>query len=342
MTDETGHEGLVRLEVDQTRVVERTGAWDLTSPGWLDTRDGIVYAALHTDESSLVSMRLSDEGPQLLAEVPTRGSAACHLAISPDGHRIAVAQYNSGSVALVAADGVGGLEFVDLIEFEGSSGAVPDRQSAPHAHFVHWLSDDQLLVCDLGADLLRRLQVAEGQLVEDPPIKLPDGFGPRHLVTRSSSDGLQIAVVGELTGEVAVLALDLEGRDALLGVHPGSAGSGAQPSGIRLDQHQRLWVGQRNVDTVSVMSWDEDGGVGPFTEYPTVGAGVRDLVLSPDQQPVTTWLALKAGNQVRALTETGTGIEPGPAFPLEAPMALLFADQIEAGKSAPGPEPTLR
>lgn len=328
MTDETGHGGLVRLEVDQTRVLEQTGSWDLTSPGWFDSRDGIVHAALHTDQSSVVSLRLTDHGPQVLGQVQTDGSAACHLAISPSGRRIAVAHYGSGSVALVGTDGEGGLDLLDLFEFEGHSGAVPDRQEAPHAHHAEWLSDDQLLVCDLGADLVRRLQVVEGHLVEDAPIRMPAGFGPRHLVQRKGHDGIDLAVAGELTGQVAVVGLDLEGQAEVSGVYPGSSGLGPQPSGIRLDLRQRLWVGQRGADTLSVMDWHEDASVGGFTEYPVGGAGVRDLVLSPDRHPVTAWVALMAENQVRTMIETEQGLVAGPAFPVQSPMALLFADQI--------------
>ena len=328
MTDESGHGGLVRVEVEGAEVVEQSGSWDLPSPGWFDSHDGIVYAALHTDESSVASLRLTDQGPQVLDQVPTGGSAACHLTASPSGRRIAVAHYGSGSVALVRTGREGTLELLDVLEFDGHSGAVPDRQEAPHAHYVHWLSDDQLLVCDLGADLVRRLQVVDGHFIEDLPVRLPDGFGPRHLVTRTSREGLEVAVAGELTGQVAVIALDLEGQAAVVGVFPGSADPQAQPSGIRLDQRNRLWVGQRTADTLSVMQWNDDATVGAFTEYPTIGAGVRDLVLSPDSSPVTAWVALKAGNELRAFTETGDGLVSGAPFTVQAPMALLFADQI--------------
>ncbi|MGA4669799.1 lactonase family protein [Propionibacteriaceae bacterium Y1923] len=330
MTDDTGHGGLIRLEVDDTRVVEQTGSWDLPSPGWLDTRDGIVYAALHTDDSSVVSMRFTDQGPQVLDRVQTGGADACHLAINPAGRRIAVAHYSSGSVALLGTDPEGDLYTLDLIEFTGSSGAVPDRQQAPHAHHTHWLSDDQLLVCDLGADMVRRLQVVDNRFIEDPPIQLPQGFGPRHLVTRQRNEGVEVAIAGELTGEVAVVRLDLEGHDELVGVFPGSSEPTAQPSGIRLDQRDRLWVGQRNVDTLSLMDWQPDATMGGFTEHPTIGAGVRDLVLSPDSAPVTVWTALKAGNEVRAFVETEHGLVAGEPFTVAAPMALLFADRIEA------------
>ena len=328
MTDETGRGGLIRVEVEGTEVVEQTGSWDLPSPGWFDSHDGIVYAALHTDQSSVVSLRLTAEGPQVLDQVQTNGSAACHLAISPSGRRIAVAHYGSGSVALVRVGREGALDLIDVIEFEGHSGAVPDRQEAPHAHHAQWLSDDQLLVCDLGADLVRRLQVVDGHFIEDLPIKLPAGFGPRHLVTRKNREGIEVAVAGELTGEVAIIELDNEGLDELVGVHPGSADPSAQPSGIRLDQRNRLWVGQRTADTLSVMNWNSDATVGAAAEYPTIGAGVRDLVLSPDSSPVTAWVALKAGNELRAFAETTEGVVSGAPFAVEAPMALLFEDQI--------------
>lgn len=322
-------DGLARLEVERDasalRVTE-TGRWPMASPGWLEERDGIVYAAQHLEDSAALSMRLTPEGPQVISRVTTQGSDACHLALSPAGDQLAVAHYTSGSLSLLSVADDGHLELVDVLQFSGASGEVPDRQDAPHAHQAHWLDDTEVLVCDLGADRIRRVRVDDGSLRELSALETPDGFGPRHLVVRDAGRGRQLAVGGELTGQVATFALDEDGW-TLLGVAEGSASSEAKPSGLRLDEQGRLFVGQRGVNTISVMPWHEDGTVGAFTEWPTDGGEVRDLVLHPATAPVTVWTALQERDAVTALVEDADGaLHQQVEVTLPTPGALLFHD----------------
>ncbi|MGD7733720.1 lactonase family protein [Propionibacteriaceae bacterium G57] len=332
-TDETGTDGLIRAVTSGPDVVEQTGSWQFETPGWLTSADGIVYATQHTQNSPVAALRLTERGPQVLSHVATEGVDGCHAALDPTGELLAVAHYTSGSVALLSTTDQGELQLLDVLELQGSSGVVPDRQEAPHAHHIEWLSDEQLLVCDLGADLVRRLQVVERHLVEDPGIRMPEGFGPRHLVSRRLGNDLLLAVAGELTGQVAVVRLDDEGHDALVGLFDGSAGADAQPSGIRLDHRNRLWVGQRRVNTLAHMDWEPNGLVGPFTELPLGGEGVRDLLVERATAGAGTsgtrvWTALKQGNRVQSFTETAEGLVPGRALEVTSPMALLWQDEV--------------
>ncbi|MGA4508631.1 lactonase family protein [Propionibacteriaceae bacterium G1746] len=335
-TDETGTNGLIRAEVSGPDVVEQTGSWQFETPGWLTSSNGIVYATQHTSNSPVAALRLTDRGPQVLSHVATDGVDGCHAALDPTGRLLAVAHYTSGSVALLSTTDEGELTLLDVFQLQGASGVVPDRQEAPHAHHIEWLSDDQLFVCDLGADLIRRLQVVDGHLVEDPGIQMPAGFGPRHLVSRRLGNDLLLAVAGELTGQVAVVRLDDEGNDALVGLFDGSASPDAQPSGIRLDHRDRLWVGQRRVDTLAQMEWHPNGLIGPFIEHPAGGEGVRDLLVEPagsgpGASGTRLWIALKQGNLVQSFTETDDGLVAGRPLEVTAPMSLLWQHEVRPG-----------
>lgn len=325
--DEQGTDGLVLFSATDDGW-SRAGSCPLPSPAWLEQRGQFTFAALHTEHSEVVSLRLGPDGPQVVDRVATRGSDACHLHLNPAGTLLAVAHYTTGSVALVRIDAEGGLTLADLATFSGHSGADPDRQEAPHAHQAHWLADDRLLVCDLGADLVRVLHVADDRLVEDEPLALPAGFGPRHLLVRGEGADRQLAVVGELTGEVATFATEGEGWRGV-GVFPGTNAGGGLPSGIRLDDRDRLWVGQRGVNTLARLDWHDDGTLGEPVETPTDGGEVRDLVLHPGHSPVTVWAALLTRDAVAAFVEQPDGtLAPGVELDVRRPAALLWTHAV--------------
>src|SRR5262249_23869387 len=79
----------------------------------------------------------SDTGKlTLINQRPSMGTGPCHLVLDKDGKNLLVANYGSGSVAVlpVAADGKLG-EASDIKQHNGSS-VNPDRQKGPHAHCV--------------------------------------------------------------------------------------------------------------------------------------------------------------------------------------------------------------
>lgn len=322
-TDDTHRAGLVRLEVDGTSA-RRTGEWETaSSPGWLVEREGIVWACSLACGAELVSLRLTPDGPQELARLQLQGDVACHLALNPAGTLLAVACYASGSVSLVRVHGEGAMELLDVLEFMGHSGAVADRQEAPHPHMVHWKDDTRLLVCDLGADQVRRLRVDADTLTEVSPIELPDGFGPRHLVSRHVHEGLQLAIVGELTGQIATVAIDDDGWRPI-GVFEGTRAGAGVPSGILLDEDGRLVIGQRGVNTIAWADWHEDGTVGPVQEVPTHGGEVRDLTLQPGAEPITVWTALLTRDAVAVLVEHEDGFRIESEEVVRQPLCLLW------------------
>ena len=211
-----------------------------------------------------------------LGHADTGSDASCHLALAPHGQLLVSASYGSGSVSSfgVRPDGSLGPR-LDLLSFTGH-GRDPERQKQSHAHQVVWL-DGELLVCDLGTDQVHRLLVdRSGRFsAAAPPILVPAGTGPRHLVRC----GGHLVVVGELSAEVLLLRPSAPGW-AVADVVPSSATSGSAPSGV-VAQGNRVFVANRGPDTVAVLDVDPAAGrLRSVTEFSCGGWTPRDLTLS--------------------------------------------------------------
>lgn len=179
-------------------------------PSWvLRSRDRRwVYAVSEVGEGTVVSLPADGTGPQ--SRVRSGGADPCHLALSPGGDLLVVSNYSSGTVGLLSVEG-GALRLQDTVHLTGH-GPHP-RQRSPHAHQGTWLSDSEVVVCDLGSDSLVGLRVrptgpdgAVPRLSQVWSVALPPGTGPRHLATNRAHDVLW--VVGELDNTVHTLVRD--------------------------------------------------------------------------------------------------------------------------------------
>jgi 6-phosphogluconolactonase len=147
----------------------------------------------------------------LINRRPSMGKDPCHLALDRTGRNLVVANYTSGTVAVlpVAADGTLG-EATSVVQHKGK-GADPKRQAGPHAHGVTFDPDGRFVfICDLGADkvFVYKLDAEKGLLTPHttPSVSLKPGAGPRHMVFRP--DGRFAYVVNELTSTVTAFAYD--------------------------------------------------------------------------------------------------------------------------------------
>ena len=170
-----------------------------------------VYAVLEGDEGAVGAWVVGDDDGRwrALGEQPTGGSAPCHLALSPCGRFVVVANYGSGSVSVhpVGSDGsLGGR--TDLAVHAGPLGPVADRQEGPHAHQVVFGPSGHLFSCDLGLDavIAYELDGETGRLSEVARSAFAAGTGPRHLAF--SPDGGTAWVVGELSSTMTGCEVD--------------------------------------------------------------------------------------------------------------------------------------
>lgn len=175
----------------------------------LDSTGRLIYAVNEIDDfggrkSGAVSAFRLDPGTGRLTfinEQPSGGSGPCHLAVARNGKCLLVANYGSGSVAVLPLESDGRLDKPSAsIQHHGSS-INPQRQEGPHAHFITWDPENlRVLTCDLGLDrvLLYVLNPAKLDLTpNDPPFfDVKPGSGPRHLAFAPS--GRFVYVLNEI------------------------------------------------------------------------------------------------------------------------------------------------
>lgn len=137
------------------------------------------------------------------------GKGPCHLSVTPDGKCVLVANYSSGSVALLPVlkdGGVGAPSSVD--QHEGKS-VHPVRQKGPYAHSITPSADGRFAyAADLGTDTIYtyRIDSAAGTLAASSSVALEPGSGPRHFAL--SPDSRHAYVINELSNTLTTFALD--------------------------------------------------------------------------------------------------------------------------------------
>jgi 6-phosphogluconolactonase len=181
----------------------------------MDSRRGVLYAVNEVGDfgdghSGAVSGFRVDQKTgklSLLNQEASGGSGPCHLAVARDGGCVLVANYGSGSIAVLPAEADGRLRAASsTIQHHGSS-VNPQRQEGPHAHFITWDPANRLvLTCDLGLDKVLIYQLDPSRLTlspNDPPaFAMKPGSGPRHVAFHPN--GKFAYVLSELSSTLTV------------------------------------------------------------------------------------------------------------------------------------------
>jgi len=230
----------------------------------------------------------------------SKGKGPCHLVVDKQSRYVLVANYNSGSVAVlpIARDGRLG-EATDFVQHTGRS-VHPERQTGPHAHCVTLDPANRFaFVCDLGLDkiLAYRFDAARGKLTPHAPpfAAVKPGAGPRHMVFRP--DARFAYVVNELNSTITVFVYDaaagtLSERQTVstLPEHFDGANTTAE-----IDVHPSgkwLYVSNRGHNSVALFAIDRENGTLTWVEEQGTGGNTpRHFGIEPSAK----YLAI--GNQ---------------------------------------------
>jgi 6-phosphogluconolactonase len=126
----------------------------------------------------------------LLNQEASAGTDPCFVMVDPAGRHVLVANYTSGTVAVlpIAADG-------RLKSAVGAPGRrvrpIADRQAGPHAHHIVLDPSSRLaLWTDLGADrvVVDRFDASTGSAEPARGVSIAPGSGPRHLAWHPSAE----------------------------------------------------------------------------------------------------------------------------------------------------------
>ena len=231
----------------------------------------------------------------LLNRRASMGAGPCHIVADKENRNVLVANYGSGSVAVlpVHADGTLGAAS-DVVQHSGRS-VDPDRQKGPHAHCVTLDRANRFaFVCDLGLDriLAYRFDAAQGTLTPHTPpfAAVRPGAGPRHMVFRPDERFAYVA--NELASTVGVFAYDANAGAltpvqtiSTLPAHFEGANTTAE-----IDVHPSgrwLYVSNRGHNSVVLFNVDRDKGTLTWVEEQmTGGSNPRHFGIEPSGRHV--------------------------------------------------------
>ena len=206
-------EGLYRFTVDGKtgELRDKTLVSSLPNVAQLTvSQDGkTLYAASEVEKGVVQAWRIAASGElSELNQVASGGAGPVYLSLTPDGRHLLVANYVSGSIAVLPVKEDGSLgDAVDVRQDQGPAGAARPAAAAegsfavsdhngPHAHMISADPSGKFVFStDLGLDRIYqyRMDSASGKLTpNDPPFIAASsaGAGPRHFVFTPAGDGL--------------------------------------------------------------------------------------------------------------------------------------------------------
>jgi len=240
----------------------------------------VLYAANELAEGTITAY-VVDGGGDLTPVVrqPSGGAEPCHLALTVDGRHLLVANFGSGSVAVLPLDGDGRPGPPSEVAKHTGVRFDPYPQEGPHAHHVSVL-DGEVTVVDLGTDTLHGYALGPaGTMRPTWTAGAVPGTGPRNLVVHPSG---RRYVADELSSTVSTYDPDPStgGLRRIASVAATATGSGERnyPAEIAVDG-DLLYLANRGRDTIAVFAIEGDA-LRPVDEVPSAGAWPRHFVLA--------------------------------------------------------------
>jgi 6-phosphogluconolactonase len=338
--------GIYRCELDlrSGELTLQGLAATTTNPSFLalDPAHRFLYAVNEVDhvagsKSATVSAFAIDPGTgmlTLLNQQSSRGTSPAHLIVDATGKNVLVANYGSGSVAVLPIGPDGRLgPATGFVPHRGSS-INKSRQEGPHAHCVTLdPANRRVVVADLGLDkvLIYQLDPARGHLTPNAPrfAAVTPGSGPRHFVFHPN--GRTAYVINELASTVLAFAYDaatgaLQAKQTLSTL-PASFKKANTTAEIQVHPSGKFLYGSnRGHDSIAIFAIDPATGLLTASGYePTGGKTPRNFTIDP------TGAYLLAANQdsgtvvvFRIDPETGALSPTGHMVAISMPVCVVM------------------
>jgi 6-phosphogluconolactonase len=273
----------------------------------------------------------------LINQQPSMGTGPCHLVLDKAGRHVLVANYGSGSVAVLPVGPDGRLgPATATVQHTGSS-VNPQRQKGPHAHCLILDPANRFAFgCDLGLDkvLVYRYDADKGTLTpNDPPFAtVKPGAGPRDMAFRPDA---QFAYVGnEMQSTITVFAYDAKaGRltevETVSTLPPDFQGQNSiaelavHPSG------KYVYISNRGHNSVAVFAVNQEKGTLTLLQHQSTGGrtprhfgidpSAQHLIMANQQSDNLLVGRIDDGGRIRSSGELVTA--PTPVY-----VAFLPAD----------------
>ena len=253
-----------------------------------DAREYIYTVSEDGDGSGVYSFERGKEDMVLTGYWQQTGADPCFVLLYDGGRYMMTADYSGGSISAFPINDNAVGELCASLKFTGE-GPVKDRQESSHIHQlkeVSCKSGKWILASDLGADVIRLVSAQNNDNkmtlnhIKDFPC--PAGSGPRHM--EFNKDHTKLYCIAELSGEVLVYDMDIEGGTPELSLKQriqadevnagGSADIHIHPSGKWLYTSHRL-----DNDGICIFKILPDGSL-EKTGYTRTGRHPRNFMIT--------------------------------------------------------------
>jgi len=274
----------------------------LSEPVRVSPVNGAGFLAIHPDgqhlysasaTTGLASAFMISKSGGMLTEInsqSTRGDGSCHVSIDPSGKNLLVANYRSGSCAVLPIQNNASLAPASAFQQHSGSSVHPTRQTQAHTHSINCDPSGRFAIAaDLGIDklMIYRFDADAGTLVpNDPPFTaIEPGGGPRHFTFHPNG---KIAYADlELSDKAVVFEYDqingtLTEIQSISTLPDGYAGESIA-SEIRTTPDGRfLYAANRGHDSIAMFAIDADTGKLTSLGYePVRGENPRNFNIDP-------------------------------------------------------------
>ena len=253
----------------------------------------------------------------LLSQMPCQGNNPVDAALPPDARHLVVANYGSGSVAVMPLEPDGRLLPVhQLFPLPGKPGPDPVQQASSHPHAVIFdPSGRYVIVPDKGFDctFVFRFDAAAGriELTAQGPVASRPGAAPRHCMFHPSLPVLYVN--NELDSTVTVYGWDaatgaLSEAQVISTLPTEHAGKNTTAEIAVAPDGRFLYVSNRGRDDIALFAIGGDGRLSLLGTTPSGGKKPRFFTLDPagnflfsanqDSDDITTFHVNKATGQI--------------------------------------------
>jgi len=221
---------------------------------------------------------------------PTNSKVPSHVNVDRSNKYLFAANYKQGLVSVFSLNTDGSIDsLLSTIQHRGMS-VNPDRQNAPHAHYVTLTPDEQYLCAvDLGIDKIVAYSFSGADGSMSPAQSLTTGInpgsGPRHMEFHPNNRFAYL--INELSSDV--VALEYSAEDArftqLQYISALPAGYSGVSSGAAIHvspDGNFLYTSNRGHNSIAAFKIDKFSGKLEFVSHtPTMGDFPRDFAIDP-------------------------------------------------------------
>ena len=292
--------------------------------GTFEGKPGVGVIALAVDPETGESHVLNTQS--------SGGEDPCYISLERTGRFALVANYISGSVAMLPIAPDGRLDPVCCSCQHSGSSVHPERQDRPYAHCILPDPTNQYAIaCDLGIDklIVYRMDLDAGQLVKHAETTVAPSSGPRHLTFHPN--GLYAYLVCELNSTVIALSWDPEGGTfeefQTLGTLPPGYEGRNLPADIHVTPDgQFLYASNRGHDSIACYEIGSEGVLTLKHHTSTGGSEPRGFAIDPSGKFLVS-ANQSSNNLVSYLIEPGMShlSRFGDEVQVSMPVCVKFA-----------------